>query len=57
MRQINNRETGVTMDSAIIAIERWLKFAIDEHKTTVRKFYTLLGEYQKEALTKRNKVA
>lgn len=36
------------MDTVIIHLEKWRGFAVDEKNTTVRKFYKLLREYQKE---------
>lgn len=49
LQELMDRPVENDMDAVIIHIENWRKIEVNEHTTTVRKFYKLLREYQKEA--------
>lgn len=55
LEEIINRKSDGDMDTVIIHIERWRKIEVNEHTTTVRKFYKLLGEYEKYVQEMRTK--
>jgi hypothetical protein len=47
LEEILGRKVDSDMDSIIIHLERWRGIEVNEHKTSVRKFYKLLREYEK----------
>ena len=49
LTEILDKPIESDMDSVIIGLENWRGISINEHTTTVRKFYKLLREYKKAA--------
>ena len=47
IEEILGRKVDSDTDSIIIHLERWRGIEVNEHKTSVRKFYKLLREYEK----------
>ena len=48
LEELRTRGIDSDMDESIHYIESWRKIEINEHTTTVRKFYKLLRTYKKE---------
>lgn len=49
IKELLEREPGADTDTAIVHLSKWMGSLIDQKKVTVRMFYKMLNEQQKEA--------
>ena len=56
LKKLLDKPNGIDMDTCIDYIEKWRKMPLNEHETSVQKFYKLLRDYKaamiKQAKTK-----
>ena len=48
LEELLSRPVDGDMDTCIIHLSKWMGYKIDEKETTVRQFYKMLREYEKE---------
>ena len=46
--ELLNREVDGDMDTCIIHLSRWMTYRINDRETTVREFFKMLNEFEKE---------